>query len=74
MTLPLLSYVPPSAVPVLRPYQAEGIAALRAGVAAGKRRQLLVCPTGGGKTVLASALIRSALARGRRVLFVAHRL
>ena len=74
MTLPLLSYVPPSAVPVLRPYQAEGIAALRAGVAAGKRRQLLVCPTGGGKTVLASALIRSALARCRRVLFIAHRL
>ncbi|HEU4409114.1 MAG TPA: DEAD/DEAH box helicase family protein [Polyangiaceae bacterium] len=57
----------------LRPYQRAALDRLAALVAAGARRVLLVSPTGSGKTVLAVALIAEALARGERVLFVAHR-
>lgn len=37
------------------------------------KRILLVAPTGAGKTNLALAMIQSALARGKRVLFLCHR-
>jgi DNA repair protein RadD len=57
----------------LRPYQQVAVANVEAQAAAGYRRILLVAPTGAGKTHLASELIRKALAKGRRVLFVAHR-
>lgn len=57
----------------LRPYQSRAIADLRASYASGKRAPCLVLPTGGGKTVIASAVIRGAIERGRRVLFLAHR-
>ena len=59
----------------LRPYQAAGIEALRSHVRAGRRRVLLQLPTGGGKTVVASAIIHSARTNhDARVLFFAHRL
>jgi DNA repair protein RadD len=58
---------------ILRPYQNDAIAAIRARIAARIRRVLLVMPTGGGKTVVAAEMIRSAVARGKRVLFTAHR-
>jgi superfamily II DNA or RNA helicase len=57
----------------LRPYQLEAVDALRKHVTAGNRKLLMVLPTGGGKTVVAAAMIRSAVERGKRVLFVAHR-
>jgi len=57
----------------LRPYQVGAIDALRARVSAGVRRVLLCAPTGSGKTVMASEVIRGAVARGKRVVFVAHR-
>jgi DNA repair protein RadD len=57
----------------LRPYQVGAIDQLRAYVAAGILRLLLICPTGGGKTVIAAEMIRSAVARSKRVLFLAHR-
>src|SRR6266567_8778119 len=57
----------------LRPYQINAINALRAKVRAGHRRIVLVMPCGGGKTVVAAALIRSAVARGSRCLVIAHR-
>jgi superfamily II DNA or RNA helicase len=43
----------------LRPYQIEAIDALRAHIRAGRRRIVLIMPTGGGKTVVASAMIQS---------------
>lgn len=57
----------------LRPYQEKAISALRTRIAQGRRRLVLVAPTGSGKTVMASAMVKGATARGLRVLFLAHR-
>jgi len=57
----------------LRPYQLEALDSLRAHVRAGRKRIVLTMPTGGGKTVVAAAMIRSAVSRGSRCLFLAHR-
>jgi DNA repair protein RadD len=58
----------------LRPYQLRAVDLARAAFVSGKRRILLVAPTGAGKTVIAThGLIRPALANGSRVLFLAHR-
>jgi superfamily II DNA or RNA helicase len=53
----------------LRPHQAEAITALRRSLAGGKRRPMLMAPTGAGKTVLAAAIIDLARSKGRRVIF-----
>lgn len=58
--------------PQLRPYQVDGVQRLRLGFRA-HRRVLCVLPTGGGKTVVASWIIDSAVEHGSRVLFLAHR-
>lgn len=57
----------------LRPYQEAAIASLRGRITQGRRRLVLVAPTGSGKTVMASWMIRTATVRGLRVLFLAHR-
>jgi len=57
----------------LRPYQRDIIDRVYAEIAAGKRRLLLVAPTGSGKTVIAGAIIAGAVGRKKRVLFLAHR-
>jgi superfamily II DNA or RNA helicase len=49
------------------------IARVELEIAAGRRRILLVAPTGAGKTVIAAARIAQEIAHGRRVLFLAHR-
>jgi DNA repair protein RadD len=59
--------------PALRGYQVRALDACRAVIRAGKRRVLLVAPTGSGKTTIAAECIRSAIARGSRTLFLAHR-
>lgn len=58
---------------MLRDYQTRAIDGLRRSYATGHRAPCLVLPTGGGKTVIASEIIRASVARGRRVLFLAHR-
>ncbi len=47
--------------------------AIREGYARGLRRQILLAPTGGGKTVIASWIIEAALRKQGECLFLAHR-
>jgi DNA repair protein RadD len=57
----------------LRPYQSDGIQKIRDAFAGGAKSPLYVLPTGGGKTVLFSAIAESSEKRGKRVLILAHR-
>ena len=58
---------------ILRPYQADALEGIREELRGGRRRVLLVSPTGSGKTTIAAEMVRSAVSRGNRVLFLAHR-
>ncbi len=61
-------------IPVnLRPYQAASIDALREGIRAGHRKQLLVAPTGAGKTEMAMALVQEADRKLSRTAFLVDR-
>jgi len=57
----------------LRPYQRAAVESVRDHWARGVRRQLIVLPTGAGKTVVFSHLIRRRTTDGRRALVIAHR-
>lgn len=57
----------------LRPYQVAAVDGARQRIREGAKRVLLIVPTGGGKTVIASEIIHSAAAKGSRVVFLAHR-
>jgi DNA repair protein RadD len=54
----------------LRYYQSDICARFESEIAQGRRRILMVAPTGAGKTVIASAIIKGV---SRRALVVAHR-
>lgn len=59
----------------LRPYQNEAVAAVfKDWRQEGRRRVLIVLPTGCGKTIVFSAIIRKAVEEeGLRALVIAHR-
>jgi DNA repair protein RadD len=57
----------------LRPYQEDVIQGLRDGIKAGLRRQVLVAPTGSGKTVMAMHLVKKAQEKASRTWFIADR-
>jgi DNA repair protein RadD len=57
----------------LHQFQQDAVAEIERRIAEGRRRPLLVAPTGAGKTVIASELIRRWIVQYRRVLFLAHR-
>lgn len=57
----------------LRPYQSTAVKNLRSSLAKGKRAPLLVMPTGSGKTHVAAHLIRAAVEKGNRAMFLAPR-
>ena len=57
----------------LRAYQSKAIDDLRNAYRSGARAPLLCLPTGGGKTVIFTAIAQSAVARGRQVLILVHR-
>ena len=57
----------------LRDYQAQAVQDLRAAYRQGARAPLLCLPTGGGKTIVFSAITAGAVDRGRRVLILVHR-
>jgi DNA repair protein RadD len=58
---------------VLRGYQTDCIAALRASFWGGRKAPLLVLPTAGGKTVAFAVVTLGARDKGNRVLVVVHR-
>jgi DNA repair protein RadD len=58
---------------ILRPYQNDVIAEIEQAIAAGKRRIILVAPTGSGKTVIAAEIAKRAVEQHHYVLFLAHR-
>ena len=64
---------PPRFKPKLRPYQLYAIQECRTVLAGRKRRIVLYLPTGGGKTLAATSIITKAVAKGRRVVFIANR-
>lgn len=57
----------------LRDYQRDCIDRLRTGIREGHRCQLLVAPTGSGKTVMAAYLLGEAFNKGTRAFFVCDR-
>lgn len=57
----------------LRPYQSQAIQSTRESIASGHRAPIIVAPTGAGKTVIASEIIRGAESKSRSTLFLAHR-
>ena len=57
----------------LRDYQLDVIARARRRIAEGRRRVLVVAPTGAGKTHVSSEIAKCSWQKGKRVLFIAHR-
>ena len=59
--------------PTPRDFQDRAHQALRDGVKAGHQCQMLMAPTGGGKTFLGLRIAHEALVKGKRALFIADR-
>tara|TARA_R110000822_G_scaffold79406_3_gene189867 strand:+ start:4701 stop:6206 length:1506 start_codon:yes stop_codon:yes gene_type:complete len=57
----------------LREYQEQAIEMVRYEFSRGRKKVLLVAPTGAGKTVIASAMIKASQDKSNASLFVAHR-
>ena len=58
---------------LLRDYQLKAIEDIRTIFSKGKKKVLLVAPTGSGKTVIASSMIEKMLLQNNLGLFIAHR-
>lgn len=57
----------------LRPYQISAVEEIRESLRRGFRKILVVAPTGSGKTIVASHIMRSSVLRQKPSLFLAHR-
>lgn len=62
-----------AAFPPPRPFQESAHESLRAGLRAGHRCQMLMAPTGAGKSYLGLRVIHEALVRGKRAVFMCDR-
>jgi len=69
----LLPFTNDAQFPTPREFQTLAHEKLRDGIRAGHWRQLLVAPTGAGKTYLGLRVVNEALAKGKRALFVCDR-
>ncbi|MFA7278938.1 MAG: DEAD/DEAH box helicase family protein [Sterolibacterium sp.] len=59
--------------PPPRPFQQTAHDALRAGVVAGHKNQMVMAPTGSGKTYLGLRIIHEALLKGKKAVFMCDR-
>jgi superfamily II DNA or RNA helicase len=57
----------------LRPFQAAAVQSLRVGLKESFLRQMLYSPTGSGKSVMATGLIKGARLKNKRVAFLVNR-
>ncbi len=57
----------------LRDYQHRAVSLVRGAMRNGGKRVVLVLPTGAGKTRTGSAIVERAVAKGSRVMWLAHR-
>ena len=57
----------------LRYYQKKAVDQVRQALIAGQRRIVMVAPTGAGKSAIYAEIIRLALGKGKRCLFLVHR-
>lgn len=57
----------------LRPYQEDAVDRLREGIRSGLRRQILVAPTGAGKTEMAMNIIAESQKKGATAWFIVDR-
>src|SRR5689334_1457995 len=64
---------PHNQFPPAREFQEATHAELRRGFLAGHRLQIVMAPTGAGKTYLALRVCNEALARGKRAVFICDR-
>jgi superfamily II DNA or RNA helicase len=58
----------------LRPHQELAIQMLRESIATGHKRPILAAPTSFGKTITAAAIIKSAVEKGKKVVFICDRI
>jgi DNA repair protein RadD len=65
---------PAGGLPPPRECQVRAVNALRQGFREGHKNQLLVLPTGGGKTIASLMLIAESLKKGKRATFVCDRI
>lgn len=57
----------------LRPYQSESVESLRQGFRDKHTRQVLAAPTGAGKSRIMEHMIRAAMDKGSRIMFICER-
>lgn len=57
----------------LRQYQEKTVESLRNKMANGFKRLIMLCPTGGGKTVMFSYMISKSIKKNKRCLILTHR-
>lgn len=58
---------------VLRDYQANAVEMVRDGIRAGHKKQVLMAPTGAGKTEIACGMLQEAYRKTSRALFIVDR-
>jgi superfamily II DNA or RNA helicase len=58
----------------LRPHQELAINMLRQSIATGHKRPILAAPTSFGKTITAAAIIKNAVEKGKKVVFICDRI
>jgi len=60
-------------IPILRDYQQKIVDETRAAILSGKKKILVVSPTGSGKSFIISEIFRLAVEKGKKCLFIVHR-